>query len=518
MSSPARRRGGLWRQRDFGLFWTGETTSEAGSAVTFVALPLVAVESLHAGTFAVTVLTAATWLPWLVIGVPAGAWVDRLPARPVMLTCDVISLAAFASVPFAAWSGVLSVAQLIAVALLAGAASVLFTTAYQVLLPGIVDEADLTEGNAKLEGSRSAAQIGGPGLGGALAQLAGPATGLLADAASFAVSFACLAALRSPRDHRQATTVRSGTCLTQDALRGLRFVRTDPYLRAQAAFAAAANLTLTGVDSLIVVFLTRTIRLPGAVVGLTVAAFGIGGVLGALAARPLGQRFGTSRAILIAAIGCLPFGLLLPLTQAGPGIAFAVTANLVTSAGVVASNIIARSFCQTYVPAGMLGRVSSAIKTAAFATMPVGSLLAGLLATTVGIRETLWLLTAGTSACGLIFLLSPMRRLRDLPRRPPAPVRDVTATSSSSLRAARYVCGGAVCGGAVCGWRRYVRLALRAGRLRRVPLGRNIEQAQRVSLGGGFGPSGGAQLGENVGHVDAGGLGGDEQGGRDLPV
>ncbi len=427
-SRPARRRGGLWRQRDFALFWTGETTSEAGSAVTLVALPLVAVESLHASTFAVTMLTAATWLPWLVVGVPAGAWVDRLPARPVMLTCDMISLVVFASVPIAAWTGVLSVAQLIAVALTAGAASVFFTTAYRVLVPAIVGEADLTEANAKLEGSRSAAQIGGPGLAGTLAQLAGPATGLLADAVSFGVSFACLAALRRPHDRRRQATARSGASLTQDTLEGLRFVVTDPYLRVQAAFAAAANLTLTGVEALIVVFLARTVGLHAAVVGLVVAAFGIGGVLGALAARPLGQRFGTSRATLITTIGCLPFGLLLPLTSAGPGIAFAVASCLVTSAGVVASNIIGRSFTQAYVPPQMLGRVSSAVMTAAFATMPAGSLLAGLLATTLGVRGTLWILTAGTSACGLLFLASPMRRLRDLPGRlrSPAPGDRVT--------------------------------------------------------------------------------------------
>jgi MFS family permease len=417
---PARRRGGLWRQRDFGLFWAGETTSQIGSAVTVVALPLVAVQSLHASTFAVTVLTAAAWLPWLVIGIPAGAWVDRLPARPVMLACDVISLSAFASVPVAQWSGVLGVPQLVAVALTAGAASVLFSTAYEVLLPAIIDEADLIEGNAKLTGSRSAAQISGPGLGGAIAQAAGPATGLLADAASFAVSLACLAAVR-PRQHRQKATARPGTSLTGDVMRGLRFVWRDPCLRAQTTFGATANLTLTGVDSLIVVFLVRTIGLPGGATGAIMAAFGIGGVLGALASRPLGQRFGTSRAILLTTTGCLPFALLLPLTRAGPGLAFAVTANLLTAAGVVASNIISSSFRQAYVPADMLGRVSSAVMTASFATMPAGALLAGLLAASLGVRPALWILAAGTSTSSLILLLSPMRRLHDLPRRPQPP-------------------------------------------------------------------------------------------------
>jgi hypothetical protein len=159
------RRGGLLRQRNFRLFWTGESISEVGNSVTVVVIPLVAIDTLHTSTFIVTLLTAMVWLPWVIIGIPAGAWVDRLPPRPVMLVSDAISVAVYASVPIAAWCGVLTVAQLIAVVLIAGAATVFFNSAYQVLLPGVVDEADLTEGNAKLLGSREVAQIGGPGLG-----------------------------------------------------------------------------------------------------------------------------------------------------------------------------------------------------------------------------------------------------------------------------------------------------------------------------------------------------------------
>ena len=109
------RRGGLLRQRNFRLFWTGESISEVGNSVTIVVIPLVAIDTLHTSTFIVTLLTAMVWLPWVIIGIPAGAWVDRLPPRPVMLACDAISVAVYASVPVAAWCGVLTVAQLIAV-------------------------------------------------------------------------------------------------------------------------------------------------------------------------------------------------------------------------------------------------------------------------------------------------------------------------------------------------------------------------------------------------------------------
>jgi MFS family permease len=245
-ASTRRRLGGLWRQRNFALFWTGESISEVGNSVTLIVVPLVAIDTLHTSTFIVTLLTAMTWIPWVIIGVPAGAWIDRLPPRPVMLACDA-SLVVYVSVPVAAWCGVLTVAQLIAVALIAGTAIVFFSSAYQVLLPGILEEADLTEGNAKLMGSQAIAQISGPGLG-----------GLLADAISFGVSFCCLTALRAPRDRRSAAPAAGGM------LDGLRFAWRDPYIRAMTAFSSLANLALTGVDALLVVFLVRTV---GAVLG-----------------------------------------------------------------------------------------------------------------------------------------------------------------------------------------------------------------------------------------------------------
>jgi len=146
----AHRRGGLLWHRNFRLLWFGETISGAGNAMAAAGVPLLAVTVLHAGPFAVSALTAAAYLPWLVIGLPAGAWVDRLSARPLMITCDVISALLYASLPVAAWAGVLAMAQVVAAALAAGAAGVLFATAYQVLLPALVSAGELVEGNAKL--------------------------------------------------------------------------------------------------------------------------------------------------------------------------------------------------------------------------------------------------------------------------------------------------------------------------------------------------------------------------------
>lgn len=387
-----------------------------GSSVTFVALPLVAVVSLHASTFLVALLSASTWFPWLLFGLPAGAWVDRLSPRRVMLACDAVSFAAFASVPVCRWIGVLTIAQMIAVALVAGSAAVLFSTSYQVLVASIVAEEDLAEANAKLAGSRSVSRISGPGLAGALAELAGPATGLLADAVSFAVSFLCLVRLGGVQPVQGKPD--SAGSLARETAEGLRFVWRDPYLRAQMLFGGASNFTLTGVDALIVVFLVRDGGLGAAAVGLVMATFGIGGVLGTVIARPLARRLGTARTVTVCTIGGLPFALLLPLGHSGPRLAFVVATSLVVTAALVASSIIGASFRQAYVPAAMLGRVSSCVMTVSYSMLPAGAILAGTLATAIGTRSALWVMTAGIALSGFIFLATPMRRLREFPTRP----------------------------------------------------------------------------------------------------
>ena len=344
----------------------------------------------------------------MIIGVPAGAWIDRLPPRPVMLACDATSLVVYASVPVAAWCGVLTVAQLIGVALIAGTATVFFSSAYQVLLPGIIEEADLTEGNAKLMGSQAIAQISGPGLGGLLAQATGPVGGLLADAISFGVSFCCLTTLRTPRDRRSGAPAAGGM------LDGLRFAWQDPYIRAMTAFSSLGNLALTGIDALLVVFFVRTVGLSSAAAGLVMASLG---VLGALVARPLGRRFGTARAMLFAVAGGPCFSLLLPLADKGPRLAFASIAMVCSGCDIVIGNVIVDSFMQSYVPPNIFGRVTSATRAVGFAMMPVGALLAGVLATVLCVRGALWILTALIAASGLLYLLTPMRHLRDLPQR-----------------------------------------------------------------------------------------------------
>jgi MFS family permease len=403
----------LLRSRNFQLFWFGETISRFGSAVTTVALPLVAVTTLHASVFAVGLLEAATWLPWVLIGLPAGAWVDRFARRPVMVACNVASAVLFGTVPVAAWWGLLGIGQLLAVAFCAGIARVFFRTAFQAYLPVVVPKDDLAEGNAKLQGSSSAAEIAGPGLAGLMAQAFGAVTAVFADAVSFVISVACLLSI----DAREArsTDPRRNAGLFRRIAEGLRYVLTDPYLRAITLLGGLGNLTVVAVQTILVVFLIRVVGVGTGLTGLLMAGFGVGGVLGALVARRVIRRLGTARALLYSQLVAAPFGLLLPLAAPGFRLALFFAGAAVLAVGVVVGSIIGSSFRQAYCPPHLLGRVSAVVSFLVFGAMPVGALLGGGLAAALGIRPALWILAGALILPALVPVLSPIRGRHDLP-------------------------------------------------------------------------------------------------------
>lgn len=384
-----------------------------GTTVSRVALPLVAVVTLHASTFQVSLLTAVAWLPWLLVGLPAGAGVDRLPRRPLMLVCDVVSLLLLVSVPVAAWVGVLTLGQLLGVALLTGAAVVFFQTAYQVYLPDVVGDRHLAEANAKLQGSESAAQVAGPGLAGLIAQAAGAATGLVADAVSFAVSAVCLLRIGAREEPVTATT--RSTTLRREIADGLRFLAADPYLRVLTIFGAMSNLALTGYQSILVVFLVRDLGVNPAGVGLLLSGMSVGGVIGAASATAIARRFGSARGLLLSELCAAPFGLLIPLAARGPRLAFVVLGGIAIGTGVVAGNVIKSSWRQGYCPRPLLGRVIVSMQFLNYGTIPLGALLAGTLGTTLGLRPTLWIMLGGLVLAACVLLVGPIRTDPDLP-------------------------------------------------------------------------------------------------------
>ena len=409
-----RTRWGVLAQRHFRLLWMGETASGLGNSITAVALPLIAVVSLRAGSTAVGLLAAAVWSPWLIVGLPVGAWVDRMRNRPLMIACDLLSAAAFVSVPVAAWLGALSLGHLIVVALISGTAATCFNPAYHAYIPTVLDGRDLLEGNAKLHGSEAVTEFAGPGAAGLLAQLFGAVTGLLADAATFLVSAFCLTRIsvvepaRTPREGRDP--------LGRQIIEGLRFVSRDRYLRPMVMWGAVTNLAAMGYQAVQVVFLVRTVGLNAAMVGGLLSSASVGAIVGALVVTKVSRRYGTARGLLLMQLTTAPFALLMPMTTAGAGMLLFGLGGFFVGIGISVANIVCGSFRQAYCPPHMLGRVVATAMVINHSTVPLGSLLGGVLGDVVGYRSAMWIMTGILAPCWLILALSPMRRERDLPQ------------------------------------------------------------------------------------------------------
>jgi MFS family permease len=406
-----RRIAGTLGNKNFKLFWIGESTSQFGTGVSSVVIPLVGVSVLHAGTFAIALLTAAGWLPWLVFGLPAGAWVDRFRKRTLMIICDLVSLILFASIAISAWLGVLTIAQLLLVAMLAGLVSIFFRAAFQAYIPLLLQKDELADGNAKLQASSAFAMVGGPGVGGAIAQFLGIAAGVIIDAATFAVSAVCLLATRPNKS--DVKTSRPKRELVQEIRDGLRFLLYDPYLFPMAAFTATLGLGLSSTDSLMVVFYIRIVGTSSGVTGTILGLLGAGGLFGAVISARLVRRYGSARAMLICRV-LLCFALLFPLTTRGVGLIFSVGWFMVT-VGLISGNIISLSFRQARCPAQIIGRVSATYYTLTYSAMAIGGVFAGALGTCIGIRPALWVTCAIIASSSLILFFSPIRHLRELP-------------------------------------------------------------------------------------------------------
>ena len=405
--------GGLLRTRNFALLWIGESTSAVGSAITTVALPLVAVSTLHAGAAMVALLTAATWLPWLLIGLPAGVLIDRWPRRRTLLIADLVSAVVLVIIPIAAWTHVLTMTMLLVAALLVGTAGIFFNVAFNAFLPHLVSARDLLEGNAKLQTSASVALVLGPALGGLLAQAAGAVTGILIDSFTFLVSAACLLGLRpAPESHPSASGRRG---MLRQIAEGIAFIMHGPLLRAMLVVAAVTNFAMLGITALRVVFLVRTDGATPATAGFVIGVGSLGGILGAALASRAARHFGSARTYLVANVAAAPFILLLPLGGHGWRLTLFAAGSFIVSCGATTSGVLTITFRGTFVPTHLLGRVTAASRIFVFGTIPLGAATAGLLASALGIRAAMWALAVLYVITPLPLLATSTRTLRDFP-------------------------------------------------------------------------------------------------------
>jgi MFS family permease len=403
---------GLLRDHDFRQLYAADTISQLGTQVSLLALPLVAVRSLDASNFEMGILAACETLAFLLIGLPAGAWVDRLRRHSVLIVGDVGRAVVLASVPLAWWADVLTMPQLYVVALLAGVLTVFFDVSYQSYLPHLVGRDKLVEGNAKLEAVRAVNQLAGPPLAGGLITALTAPFAVALDAASFLGSALFVTRIRK----REAKPERKPDAhLGREIGEGLRFVLGNRMLRSIAACTGSSNLFSSIAGAMVIVLLARDLRLNAAVIGLFSSVAAIGGMVAALCATRIARWLGQGPTIWISVAVTGPFALLMPLAQRGWLLWAAAVGSGVYWFGAVVYNITQVSFRQGLTPERLLGRMNATMRFLVWGTLPIGGFIGGVLGKYIGVRPTLWVGGIGGMLAFLPVLLSPLRTMRELP-------------------------------------------------------------------------------------------------------
>jgi MFS family permease len=418
MLSRAWRPAGLWRHGDFMRLWTAQTISQFGTQVTLLALPIAAIVVLDASAFEVALLAALEWTPWLLFSLPVGAWVDRVRRRPVLVAADFGRALVLVSVPLAYAADVLTIWQLYAVGFATGVLTVFFDVAYQSYLPSLVERSQLQEGNSKLEISRSGAQLAGPGFAGVLVDLVTAPVAVLADAVSFVVSAVFLGAIR-----RQEEPVRRAeeSRLRTEIVDGLRYVLTHPILRPSMAFVAVSNFFGSVMFSILLVYAVRELDLGPAAIGFVFGLGNVGFLVGAALSSRVSAWLGVGPT-LVAAAALVGWPLLLiPLAPRDVALPVFVAAfGLASFAGVI-YNVVGLSLMQAITPDRLLGRMNASRRFVVWGTIPLGSLTGGVLASVIGLRETLFVGAIGASVAFVPVLFSPIRSIDRIPEELPEP-------------------------------------------------------------------------------------------------
>ena len=414
-TDPTPRRGGLWHHADFRRLWIGDTASQFGTMITMLALPLLAVTGLHASPFEAGLLAACETIAFLIVGLPAGAWVDRMRHRGVMIVNDLIRAAALSSLPVAAAMDALSMGQLYLVALVVGSCTVFFDVAYQSYLPRLVGREHLVEGNAKLQASQSVAQIAGPGVGGLLVQALTAPFALLLNAVTLLWSAGWLARIQ----HREVVPEPvPGTNLRTQIAEGLRFVVGHRLLRSIVLTTALSNLFGAMSSAVLLILLARDLGLAAGTIGLLMSAGAVGGLLGALGARRIAGRLGQGPTIWIGALVLSTFAFVPPFLQRGWMLWAYAASNVLCFAATVVYNITQVSFRQALCPEHLLGRMNATIRFVVWGILPIGGLLGGAMGSWLGVRDALLVAAVGGMVAFLPAYLSPLRRMRELPTEP----------------------------------------------------------------------------------------------------
>ena len=407
----------MWRNPSYLRLWLGETFSQAGEQVGTLAIPVLAVLVLDATAQEVGLLSAAETLAFLVIGLPVGAWVDRMRKRRVMMVADAVRAIALASIPLLWWLGLLQVWHLFVIGAVVGGATVFFDVTYQSYVPRLVEPRQMTAANSGLETSAQVARVGGPAASGGLLSIMPAPLVVLATSIGYVFSFAFVASIRDAEPRHEKTARDS---LVREIGEGLRFVFGNRLLRRIVMMTAAANLFEGMVTVLLSLFVLRELGLSPAVFGLIGAIGAIGGILGAVSAPWLSARVGEGRIIVVAALVSALAAFLVPLAAmlTSAAIVLLIVGEFFFMFGVVVYNVAQLSFRQRICPPPLLGRMNASIRFVVWGVIPIAGIVGGALGGLIGVAATMWVgCVLGLLSCAIV-VFSPLIRLRRLPDAP----------------------------------------------------------------------------------------------------
>ncbi|CAI9404797.1 MFS transporter [Aestuariimicrobium sp. T2.26MG-19.2B] len=413
VASPDKTRRDLFFHHDFRQLWVGDTVSVFGAQFVLFAMPLLAVQLLHAGAFEMGILSMLESLAFLLISLPAGAWVDRWRKKRVIVLGDLSRAALLITLPVAWLTGWLSMGQLYLVAFLVGCITVFFDVANQSYLPEIVEGDQISEGNGKLQASQQTAQVVGPAAASALVRLIGSPLTIGVTAVFMALSSLSVSLIRHRETPHDPTTRRP---LAHEIREGLDFVLKHPLLRRIVAYTGGSNLASSAVFALFVLYVIKTLGFSETTLGLVMSVGAIGGLLGAVSSARFSRLVGEGRAIPLSALMGAVFIAAIPLASVLPAVPTLMVGQFFTSWAVVVYNITQVSFRQRLCPKPLLGRMNASIRFLVWGPMPIGAFLGGLVGRHLGIVPTMWIFVAVSLCAALPVVFSPLITMRDLPR------------------------------------------------------------------------------------------------------
>jgi MFS family permease len=402
---------GILRHPDFRRLWAADLLSQLGSRLSMGAIPLLAVLTLNASTLQVSLLRTCETAAWLVLGLFAGAWADRIRSRPVLVYADVLRALLFASIPVAWWFGVLTLTQVYAVLVPAGILNVLFDVAHSSYLPRMLDRDGLLPGNAKLAANHSIAAVVGAGAGGLLVQWLGAALTIGLDALSFLWSAIWLRSIRTPET---APVKPERPDLRREIGDGMRYVFRHPVLRPLALNTMTTMLFQAAAGAIMVVYLVRGVHLQPATIGVLSMIGLLGAIVASAVTEKLSTRYGDARTLLLSSTGIGVAFTVQALTAPGWQVSWFVVGTLLGGFCIIVSYILQVSTQQRLCPPDLRGRVSATMSFVSWGAAPLGSLVGGALGTAFGLHTTLWIAGLGTLTGTAFLYFSPLRGLREL--------------------------------------------------------------------------------------------------------